>query len=443
MTFAKFSKAFKFSIALAVLVPAASALAQDAGYLPPPMFEDMTPPMVRPDAKADGMIVTPKSSPNTVLPPSDSPRPAMVAPRVSVDPDAPKNTPPVPPRAVFAPTVPTAPAPAAPPVVAPAPVMVPAAPAVAPVTPPKMMQPIIEETPAKPVIKTEKKKTAVTPVVPPKKPAAPAAVQPKAETPPAPPIAVPAPVVSAPALEKAAEVHIPRAPTDEMPVPATPKTPMAPPAVAPVPSTMVPAKPSVDDRTQQPIKRDPQESVIKGPKVMPSLPVQGVEGEVTYQPAPAPTSEQTILERNQKAADETKTEKEIIPIVPAPKENITPATFDRGGQDALKKSIVYQPGQIGLESADADPIAAGVSTELDREENKDWRVQIRSFATPHGTGASSDRRIALSRALSLRTELIKQGVSASRIDVLAEGLQTDASKPGDRIDLYLYGPKKD
>ena len=49
-------------IALAILGFVPSAHAQDAGYAPPPMFEDMTPPMVRPDPGQDGNIVQPRVS---------------------------------------------------------------------------------------------------------------------------------------------------------------------------------------------------------------------------------------------------------------------------------------------------------------------------------------------------------------------------------------------
>lgn len=187
---------------------------------------------------------------------------------------------------------------------------------------------------------------------------------------------------------------------------------------------------------------------------MPSLPVDDVDEHVIFD-APQTQDEPTILERMQPAkqspapvapADSvpphTPVEKSVTPIVPAPKKDVTPATFDNGGQNGLKKIIPYEPGQIGLPAAETDAIAAGVVQELDAEGKKAWRVQIKSFATPHGAGISSDRRLALSRALSLRSSLIAQGVAASRIDVLAEGLQTDNTGPADRIDLYLYGPKE-
>ena len=182
---------------------------------------------------------------------------------------------------------------------------------------------------------------------------------------------------------------------------------------------------------------------------MPSLPVQNVDGQVTHD-TPAAPEEQTILERvNQDKAPAEKTVATPAPVAtapqnpapafPAPAPDVPPASFDTAEQGALKKTIPLQPGQIGLDKAQSDPIVAAVMEQLKDKEG--WRVQIKSFATPHGAGVSSDRRIALARALSLRSTLITQGVPASAIDVLAEGLQSDAPAAPDRIDLYLYGPK--
>lgn len=360
------------------------------------MFGDMTPPMVRPEPNRDGYIVEPKASANTQLPPDGNVKP-VITPRVSVDPDSSR-------------------APQTQPAPAPAPQLVPPQAPVAPVVPvtppavqsPKMMRPIIE----KPAVKREKpaakpsaeKTKAVKPLVPPVKPTAP-------------PVAAPTPVP-----EEA------KTPPQQV-QPAVPATPSA----APVPT------PPIEPSKTTPVPRDPNESAIKGPKTMPALPAQNVDTQVTFEDKQPPaTNGQTIMERH---LDEVKTHEQAVP--PAPKPNVAPAAFDPGNKGALKKSIPFQPGQIGLSTADIDPIVAGVNKELDGEDKKEWRVQIRAYATPYGTGVSSDRRIALSRALSLRTAMIAQGISASRIDVLAEGQQDGNAKPGDRIDLYLYGPAAD
>lgn len=387
-------------------MPLHAAMAQENGYAPPPMFEDVTAPMVRPEGDANGYIVAPKASENTTLPAQAAPRAPIVMPRVSVDPDSPRAA------------TPTTPAPL--PSLAPAPLPV-------PTPPPAVPAPMPAPTPPAPVV-------APTP------PAAPAVVAPPAK-----------PKMMAPIVE---ETYIKRdkpAAKKEVPKTEEPRTePVKKPAPAPSPSKPVAPEPSIEPPSAEapvikPVQRDPSQSAIKGPKTMPALPTETVDEQVIFdakeEPA-SPDSAQTIMERHQQEAREKNKKREgtLTPIVPAPNPNVAPTSFDSREQGVLKKSIPYQPGQIGLPPADTDPIIAGVVKELDSEGKADWRVQIRAFATPHGAGLSSDRRIALSRALSLRSSMITQGVAPSRIDVMAEGLQSDPSKPGDRIDLYLFGP---
>jgi len=405
---------FSFFAASAVLFFALPAIAQDAGYAPPPMFEDMTPPMVRPEGQ-DGYLVTPKSSSNTPLPEPQRDGVArqtpVITPRVSVDPNSPGL------------------APAQAPVAPPSGIVTPPQPPVESVTPatvvppqqPTMMQPIIEEKPA------------VTKITP----------KPKA-----PPVPIKKPIVSKAPVETPVQPIKPESPAQPVPPPKVQEKPVVQDLTAPI----VPRQ-EVEAPVIPPVPRDPSQSAIKGPKTMPALPTEKVDEQVLFE-GKSSSSGQTILERHQKSIElqkeatdvksvpstpDAKTDQTLMPVVPLPNPNVTPAAFDPGDQGILKKSIPFQPGQIGLPAPDADPIVAGVVKEIEGKD--DWRIQIRAFATPHGNGLSSDRRIALSRALSLRSTMIAQGVPASRVDVMAEGLQSDPSKPGDRIDLYLYGPK--
>lgn len=222
-------------------------------------------------------------------------------------------------------------------------------------------------------------------------------------------------------------------------------TPSNKPAAVPAPSpaleeSKTPAPVSAEDSRTAPI-RDPHVSAIKGPKTMPALPTGEVAAEPLFKAEENP-AEPTMFERQQMKAQEDvkKDTVELVPVVPRPKEGVTPASFETGEQGALKKSLSFQPGQIRLEEAQTDEIAAGVVKELEGEDKEDWRVQIRSYATPSGTGLASDRRIALNRALSLRSSLIAQGIPAGKIDVMAEGqAPAQGGAPADRIDLYLYG----
>jgi hypothetical protein len=384
---ARSSNPFKFFLVLlsgvANLAFVSPAQAQDPNYAPPPMFDDMTPPMVRPQGQ-DGYLVSPKASPNTQLPEPTPQRPPIVTPRVSVDPDSQRPA-----------VVPSAPVKSPPPV---APVK-PAAPVVPVIAPapkaPEMMKPIVEETYIKREKPAESKDTK-------KK----SGEEPRTET-----------------------VGKPKA----TPSPAKPAAP-----VKPQSDDKAPPPSSAEAPVIEPVKRNPSQSAIQGPKTMPALPAGNVDQQVIFDDAPE--TPETIMERHSREVQDKKVET-LTPIVPAPNPNVTPATFESSEQGVLKKIIPYQPGQISLPEADADPIVAGIVKQLDGDEKENWRIQIRAFATPHGTGLSSDRRIALSRALSLRSTMITQGVPASSIDVTAEGLQTTAGGPPDRVDVYLYGPK--
>lgn len=439
MNFEKFLKRFSLLSVSFLTLGSVPALAQsDAGYAPPPMFEDMTPPMVRPEGK-DGYLVEPKKSENTPAVQSNAPvpKPPGVMPRVSVDPNAnPVQAAPTPapaPAPVVAPTAPVVPVP--PPVVE------------AP-KPPVMQKPIVEERPvpkpaprkvSKPVEKAAvpTPKPAVVPApVPPQKPVV---ATPKQEEP-APAITTQAPAV--PATPKEPVVMDKPQEAAPQPLPPVAEKPVEKPVEEQVPPPPEPEQKAEPAKPVAPTPRDPSVSAIKGPKTMPAMPAGNVDQQVTFDAAPDSKKEETILERQQ---NEPKEEATLTPkpFVPAPKAGVAPAAFERGEQGALKKTIEYKPGQIGLPDNEVDPVAAGVVRELDKDDKKDWRVQIRSYATPNGAGLSSDRRTSLSRALSLRSSLIAQGVSASRIDVLSSGSDTDGKGPADRIDLYLYGPAEE
>lgn len=325
MTLEKYLKISKLPFFFALLVTTfAPAYAQtDSGYQPPPMFDDMTPPMVRPESKT-GNIVEPKASvppENMVVAPQ---APIAIAPRVSVDPDAPKVRPTFP--------------------------------------------------------------------IPPKKPA----------------------------------------------VPEAPAVSIAPPAPTKNTSTNI-----------KPMSASGKASAITGPKTMPALPTTSVDTQVLYNgDEGAKTKEPTIFERHQKevkdeAADhqDEKSSNTLMPIVPRPKNTSNPVLFETGTEGALKKVIPFEAGQIRMAEDLTNSIAAGVVRELDKDDKKNWRVQIKAYATPYGEGISSDRRIALSRALSLRSSLVTQGVPANRIDVFSDAAPAGDASQQDRIDLYLYGQK--
>jgi len=66
----------------------------------------------------------------------------------------------------------------------------------------------------------------------------------------------------------------------------------------------------------------------------------------------------------------------------------------------------------------------------------DFRLQLLAFAGADGLSASKARRMSLSRALSIRSFLIENGVRSTRIDVRALGNKT-SEKPINRVDVNI------
>lgn len=70
------------------------------------------------------------------------------------------------------------------------------------------------------------------------------------------------------------------------------------------------------------------------------------------------------------------------------------------------------------------------------QDETNMRLQIRGFAKGDGSDTSSARRMALSRALSVRSYLMDKGIKPVRLDVRALGSETD-QQPIDRVDLVF------
>ncbi len=68
--------------------------------------------------------------------------------------------------------------------------------------------------------------------------------------------------------------------------------------------------------------------------------------------------------------------------------------------------------------------------------NKNLRLQLRAYAGGKSASPSRARRLSLSRALSVRSFLIENGIRSTRIDVRALGNKT-AEKPVNRVDVNI------
>ncbi|MGQ3030063.1 MAG: OmpA family protein, partial [Ferrovibrionaceae bacterium] len=71
--------------------------------------------------------------------------------------------------------------------------------------------------------------------------------------------------------------------------------------------------------------------------------------------------------------------------------------------------------------------------------DKESRLQIRGYASPNGPDARSGaRRLALNRALAVRSVLIDNGIRTTRMDVQAL-IEDEKGGPLDRVDVVLVG----
>lgn len=97
--------------------------------------------------------------------------------------------------------------------------------------------------------------------------------------------------------------------------------------------------------------------------------------------------------------------------------------------------VVYKTGEIEIPAQFVDLISQNIVTTM--KNTPESRVQIVAYAAaPDGKEATA-RRTSLSRALSVRSYLIAQGIDATRLDVRAMGLQTDQKAEADKVDMIL------
>jgi outer membrane protein OmpA-like peptidoglycan-associated protein len=109
-----------------------------------------------------------------------------------------------------------------------------------------------------------------------------------------------------------------------------------------------------------------------------------------------------------------------------------PKAAPRFGAGATR-AIAYAAGDTKLpDDAQAVLRAAVAALKTDPA----LRIQLNAYAASSKEGESRARRLSLSRALGVRSFLIKQGVEPTRIDVRALGSNVPDGSP-DRVDVSL------
>ena len=97
--------------------------------------------------------------------------------------------------------------------------------------------------------------------------------------------------------------------------------------------------------------------------------------------------------------------------------------------------MLFESGSAKLPDSARDALL-GLVGKL--EANQGTRLQIDAYAAGSRETASVARRLSLSRALSVRSYLIEQGVRSTRMDVRALGNKaSDPPAPADRVDAIV------
>ena len=94
---------------------------------------------------------------------------------------------------------------------------------------------------------------------------------------------------------------------------------------------------------------------------------------------------------------------------------------------------MFGAGDAAVESA-ATRQLANIAKSLKSDET--LRLQLLAYSGGDAQTPSQARRMSLSRALAVRSELIKEGVRSTRIDVRALGNKSEGGPP-DRVDVIV------
>jgi len=134
-------------------------------------------------------------------------------------------------------------------------------------------------------------------------------------------------------------------------------------------------------------------------------------------------------EARPKAETKAALEAELAALDPA-KAAMTPVSPSLPGESM---QIIFGAGESALPKTAQAPLSS-LAAALGQDET--LRLQLKAYAGGGGDSASQARRLSLSRALAVRSELIEQGVRSTRIDVRALGNKSENGMR-DRVDVIL------
>jgi len=127
------------------------------------------------------------------------------------------------------------------------------------------------------------------------------------------------------------------------------------------------------------------------------------------------------------------------PAVAAPPPRPTPVAAAGSAAAALREGlrVTFATGR-----SDLSPEAAAALERFASSAPKDDAVtlNVAAYAAGNPEDPSTPRRLALARALAIRTALMAEGIASARIYVRAHGTSGDfAAGPADRVDISVLG----
>lgn len=159
---------------------------------------------------------------------------------------------------------------------------------------------------------------------------------------------------------------------------------------------------------------------------------------VPSQPAQAaPSTQQVALPIVTPPAATPSAPEPVTPAVTAapPPPPVSASSTTRAAETPAGMRLTFDPAATDLSTASIDAIKRFVGTAPNADSVS---YNVLAYAAGKADDASVARRLALSRALAVRSALVAEGIPSSRIYVRALGAQAGGG-PADRVDISLLG----
>ncbi len=178
------------------------------------------------------------------------------------------------------------------------------------------------------------------------------------------------------------------------------------------------------------------EGVVKGPKTMPAAKKQSVEAEVTFDKVEEPATDGAILERIQQEEikEDPQKQEEAQAKLENIKQKIPLPSLVKQSDGSQKVTMLYTEKQAEVKDTQINTLEQIVIPAMGK--NEDSRLIIEAYASSQDDSLNADRRLALSRALSIRDYIMSKNIASNRIDVRSLGAEGNI-QPLDRVELII------